>query len=308
MRARLPPLNALRAFALSGRHLSFSQAAAALHVTPAAVGQQVRALENQLGAALFVRRGRRLELTEAGQSLLPGVTSAFDQLGLALDAFYRRARRRPLTVSVEPSFAAKWLLGRLDHFREQHPGIEIRLDATTRLVDFARDGIDLAIRYGSGEYPGLRVDRLLEEQVFPVCSPRLASGSRALREPADLGSHTLLHSDWDPDNPTWPDWEMWLQAAGVEGIDASAGPQFAGPEGYTLMLEAAVAGQGVALSSSVLAGDDLRAGRLVRPFVLSMPQPLGYYVVCLTAIADTSPAATFRDWLLGEASAWAETQ
>lgn len=301
---RFPPLNALRAFAVAGRHLSFSRAASELHVTPAAVGQQVRALEVHLGTALFVRQNRALALTEAGQALLPGVSAAFDQLGLSLEAFYRRGRTRPLTVSVEPSFGARWLLSRLDHFRERHPGIEIRLDATARLVDFARENVDVGIRYGGGEYPGLQADRLLEERVFPVCSPRLVEGPRALREPPDLAGHTLLHSDWNPDNPTWPDWEMWLQAAGVEDVDATAGPQFAGPDGYGLMLAAAVAGQGVALASSVLAHDDLQAGRLVRPFAMSVPQQYAYYVVYPIGTAETSRAATFRDWLLAEASGW----
>lgn len=298
---RLPSLNALRAFDAAGRHLSFSRAAEDLHVSAAAVGQQVRVLEDYLGARLFLRNNRAIELTAAGQALLPGVSAAFEQLTHAVEGFYRRSARRPLTVSIEPSFGARWLLTRLDGFREQHPGVEIRLDATVRVVDFNREAVDLAVRYGTGDYPDLRADHLFEERVFPVCSPRLIEGPHPLREPEDLRWHTLLHMDWNPDNPTWPDWEMWLRAAGVSGVDATAGIQFEHGS-YELMLEAAEAGQGVALAGNVV-GDDLRAGKLVRPFRTSVSQTYGYFVVSPKATADSPRIATFRDWLIAEARA-----
>ena len=302
MHRRLPSLNALRAFEAAGRRLSFSRAAAELHVTPAAVGQQVRTLESYLGETLFVRQNRSVELTVAGQALLPGVSDGFDQIARAMEAFYRRTVRRPLTVSVEPNFGAKWLVRRLDRFRERHPGIEIRLDATSRVIDFTREAVDLAIRYGDGNYPGLRCDVLLEDEVFPVCSPALLDGPYPLVHPEDLQWHRLLRQDWDPNAPTWPDWTMWLQAAGVEDVDPNQGPQFAAGS-YSLMMDAALAGQGVALASSVLVADDIEAGRLVKPFDLSMHQSLRYYLVGPEATADEPMSAAFREWVLSEAGA-----
>ena len=222
MKRLLPSLNALRAFEAAGRHTSFSRAAEELHVTPAAVGQQVRALESYLGEALFVRLNRSVELTVAGQALLPGVSDGFDQLARTMEAFYRRTVRRPLTVSVEPNFGAKWLVRRLDRFRERHPGIEIRLDATARVVDFAREAVDLAIRYGDGNYPGLRCDILFEEDVFPVCSPALLEGPHPLEHPEDLAWHALLRQEWAPGNPTWPG--LGDVAAGGRGRERGSDP------------------------------------------------------------------------------------
>ena len=300
MNRRLPSLNALRAFEAAGRHMSFSRAADELHVTPAAVGQQVRALESYLGQTLFVRLNRSVELTVAGQALLPGVSDGFDQIARTMEAFYRRTVRRPLTVSVEPNFGAKWLVRRLDRFRERHPGIEIRLDATSRIVDFTREAVDLAIRYGDGSYPGVRSDVLFEEDVFPVCSPSLLDGRHPLVHPEDLQWHQLLRQDWAPNTPTWPDWAMWLQAAGVENVDPTQGPQFAAGS-YSLMMDAALAGQGVALASSVLAADDIEAGRLVKPFDLGMHQSLRYYLVGPEATADEPMTTAFREWVISEA-------
>jgi len=305
MRRTLPSLNALRAFEAAGRHLSFTRAARELHVTPAAIGQQVRQLEEYLGDRLFVRQNRSLELSEGGQALLPGLTDAFERLGDAVEWYRRRNADRPLTVSIEPSFAARWLLKRLHRFRADHPGIEIRLDATRRIVDFRRERVDVAVRYGTGDYPGLRVDRLLREEVFPVCSPALLDGPKALREPSDLRFHTLLDCDWTPQNPTWPDWEMWLREAGVaDVVPSSRGLRFSA-DSYLLMLDAAVAGDGVALASGVLVADDLAAGRLVRPFDLELgfPGDFGYFVVSPEATAEQPKIAALRDWLLAEARA-----
>ena len=280
--------------------MSFSRAAEELHVTPAAVGQQVRVLESYLGESLFVRLNRSVELTVAGQALLPGVSDGFDQIGRTMEAFYRRTVRRPLTVSVEPNFGAKWLVRRLDRFRERHPGIEIRLDATSRIVDFNREAVDLAIRYGDGNYPGLRCGVLFEEDVFPVCSPSLLEGSQPLVHPEDLQRHRLLRQDWAADQPTWPDWGMWLRAAGVRNVDPTRGPEFASGS-YGLMMDAALAGQGVALASSVLAADDIEAGRLVKPFDFGMHQSLRYYLVGPEATADEPMTAAFREWAISEA-------
>lgn len=300
--ASLPSLNALRAFEAAGRLLSFSRAAEELHVTPAAVGHQVKALEEYLGTPLFVRLNRAVELTEAGRALLPGLSDGFERLRLSVESFQRLAADRPLTVSLVPAFGGKWLLRRLDRFRELHPGIEVRLDATERVVDFHREQVDVAIRYGDGNYAGLRVDCLLAEEVIPVCSPRLLEGDAPLREPKDLVHHTLLRIAWNPRYPTWPDWEMWLKAAGLDGLPVTYGPELSG-EAETMILEEAAAGRGVALASSVLAADDLAAGRLVRPFDVTFPVNFCYWLVCPESTADAPRTRAFREWLLGEVAA-----
>lgn len=298
MTRRLPPLNALRAFEAAGRHLSLTKAAEELHVTPAAIGHQIKALEDYLGVELFRRSNRGLLLTDAGQSCLPGLREGFDRLATAVERARAYHHRRPLTVSVAPSFAAKWLVPRLERFRAAYPGIDVRIDASTRLVDFLREDIDLGIRYGPGNYPGLCVDRLLTEEVFPVCSPRLLDGPHPLRLPGDLRWHTLLHVDSAVEDSTWPDWPTWLLSAGVDDIDASRGPRFSLS---SMAVQTAVEGHGVVLGSSVLVADDLAAGRLVRPFEHSTPVNFAYYLVCPESNAERPKIAAFRDWLLAEA-------
>ena len=181
MPVHLPSLNALRAFEAAGRHLSFSKAAEELHVTPAAVGHQVKALEHDLGALLFDRLNRALQLTSAGQTLLPGLSEVFYRLTEVVETFRRRDANRPLTVSMPPSFGAAWLVPRLERFRDRHPDIDVRLDVDNRIVDLLHDDVDVGLRYGLGDYPGMRVDCLLSEEVFPVCSARLMEGEHPLR-------------------------------------------------------------------------------------------------------------------------------
>ncbi len=299
MRSTNPSLNALRAFEAAGRHLSFSRAAEELHVTPAAIGQQVRALEGLLEASLFQRRNRTLVLTEAGHALLPGLSEVFYRLTEVVEGFRHRDVERPLTVTVPPTFAAGWLLPRLDQFRDAHPDVELRIDATNRVVDLTHEAVDVALRYGSGEYPGMRVDPLLSEEVFPVCSPRLLDAEHPLRLPQDLQWHALLHVDDAPDTSDyWPNWAMWLHSAGVEGVDARKGLRFSDTG---LAIRMACDGKGVALGSRVLAQAELRSGRLVRPFALSLPVVFSYYVVMPMAIADAPRVAAFREWILAEA-------
>ncbi|MFQ6022937.1 MAG: transcriptional regulator GcvA [Acidiferrobacterales bacterium] len=297
---RLPSLNALRAFESAGRHLSFTKAADELHVTPAAIGHQVKSLEMDLGVRLFQRLNRALILTEAGHAMLPGLEEVFYRLTEVVEQFRRRDADRPLTVSVSPSLAAKWLLPRLERFRELHPEIDVRIDATNRLVDLVRDPVDIGLRYGPGEYPGLHVDRLMDEEVFPVCSPRLLEGTHPLCTPEDLRWHTLLHADYPPQNDYWPDWTMWLYSAGVTDVDANRGLRF---NRTALALQAAVEGQGVALGSRVLAGHDLEVGRLVKPFEMTSPVAFAYYMVCPEARAHESCIAAFREWIIAEAKA-----
>ncbi|MDX1432759.1 MAG: transcriptional regulator GcvA [Gammaproteobacteria bacterium] len=300
MERRLPPLNALRAFEAAARHLSLSRAAEELHVTPAAVSHQVKGLEEYLGVQLFRRANRALLLTDAGQACLPGLSDGLDRLAEAIDAVHALDESGPLTVSVAPSFGAKWLVTRLDRFRQKHPGYDVRLDASMRVVDLLREGVDVAVRYGAGNYPGMRVDRLMDEVAIPVCSPRLLEGEHPLRTPADLCHHTLLHHSNPSQEDRFPDWGMWLKAAGVDSCDLTRGPTFSLA---SMAVQAAVDGQGVALVGSVLVADDIAAGRLVRPFELSFPVNFAYYIVCPEKTAERPRVVAFREWLLEEARA-----
>jgi LysR family glycine cleavage system transcriptional activator len=299
MARNLPPLNSLRAFEAAARHLSFTKAAEELHVTPAAISHQIKALEEQLGVPLFRRLTRALRLTQAGQAALPPMRDGFDSLADAVDLLRAHENSGALTVSLDPSFAAKWLVPRLDRFRAALPDLDVRLDATEKLTDFQRDNVDLAIRYGSGNYPGLEVERLLSEEIFPVCSPKLLEGPAPLAQPSDLRHHTLIHLEWDSENVTAPNWRMWLLAAGIHDINYTRGPVFSMT---TLALQAAIEGQGVALASSFLVADDLAAGRLVVPFDLSVCDPLdfAYHVVVPKRTADLPKVVAFKTWLLDE--------
>jgi LysR family glycine cleavage system transcriptional activator len=299
MARNLPPLNSLRAFEAAARHLSFTKAAEELHVTPAAISHQIKALEEQLGVPLFRRLTRALRLTEAGQAALPPMRDGFDKLADAVDLLRAHEESGAITVSLDPSFAAKWLVPRLDRFRSAHPDVDVRLDATEKLVDFQRDNVDLAIRYGGGIYPGLDSKRLFSQEIFPVCSPKLLEGPAPLEKPDELRRHTLLHLDWDLEDVTAANWRMWLLAAGIHDIDFTRGPVFSMT---SLALQAAIEGQGVALASSVLAGDDLAAGRLVMPFDLSVCDPLdfAYHIVVPKRTADLPKVTAFKTWLLDE--------
>lgn len=302
MRRRLPPLNALRAFEAAARHLSFAKAAEELHVTPAAVSHQIKALEAHLGLPLFRRLNKAVLLTDAAQTLLPGVRDGFDRIAQAVEKLATRDSGTILTVTVTPSFGARWLLPRLERFRARHPEITVRFDATERLVDFAREPIDMGVRYGSGRYPGLEITPLIQEEVFPVCSPRLLEGPHPLRTPADLKHHVLIHTDWEARDDTSPDWRMWLLAAGVTDVDPTKGLMF----GETnLAIQAAIEGQGVVLSSDVLSGNDIAAGRLVRLFDVRMSgtSGYGYFIVAPKTTAQLPKVVAFRDWLLEEAAA-----
>lgn len=292
----LPPLNALRAFEVAARHLSFKRAADELNVTPAAISHQVKALEEWLGTLLFHRLTRALRLTEAGQEALPKLTQGFGKLVEAVGEMQAQSDSDLLTVSVSPSFGTMWLVPKLDRFRVRHPDIEIRIDGTDRLVNIAQGDADLAVRYGAGDYNGVRVDLLFTQRNTPVCSPALLEGDFPLREPSDLRHHTLLHVDWKDADASW---RMWLMAAGVEGINAARGPHFT-QEG--MAVEAALDGQGVALIGDKLVEDHLAAGTLVHPFALDMSTPLtfSHYLLSPKALEAKPKVTAFRDWLIGE--------
>lgn len=299
MSRRIAPLSALRAFEAAARHLSFTKAAEELNVTPAAVSHQIKALEDYCGLPLFRRMTRALLLTDQGQAALPALQEGFDLLAAATAQLSRPQEDHVLTVSAAPSIAGKWLVTRLERFRMKHSDIDVRLDAANHLTDFERDGVDLVIRYGGGKYPGLHVEPLFQTDVIPVCSPALLDGPRPLREPADLAEHTLLHVSWSSQDVTWPVWRMWLLAAGVDGVDAERGPRF---NDLGLVMQTAIAGHGVALVPIVLAADDLAAGRLVRPFELSVPVDFGYYIVCPKHRMKEPKVSAFAAWLREEAA------
>jgi len=300
MSRQLPPLNALRTFEAAARHLSLSQAAAELHVTPAAISHQVKALEEWLGVPLFRRLNRQVLLTDAGQACLKGLRDGFDRLAATVEKVRNRSSEGPLTVSAAPSFAGKWLVPRLDRFRRAHPDIDVRIDANPGLTDFERQNVDIGIRYGRGRYPGLRADRLMSESVFPLCSPKLMRGPPRLRRPRDLARHTLLHIDMPVMGEAEPTWEMWLRAAGVSDVDWTRGPRFSVS---SMAIEMAIAGQGVVLGSDVLCAADLAAGRLVKPFDVGLALDFGYWIVSPETAAERPKAVAFRNWLLAEARA-----
>jgi LysR family glycine cleavage system transcriptional activator len=298
-RRRLPPLNALRAFEAAARHLNFSRAADELAVTPGAVSQQIQNLEDYVGAALFKRTPKGLLLTDAAQTALPALREAFDRLAEAASLLTAAVDGRRLTVSVAPSFAAKWLVPRLGEFEAVHPQVDVWLSADMEIVDFASGEIDLAIRYGTGRYPGLEVVKLMSETVLPVASPALLE-SNPLDQPGDLARHILLH-DGSPDaDDSCPDWAMWLAARGVRGLDGTRGPRF---NQSSLVIEAAVGGRGVALAKRALAQADLDAGRLVAPLQIATAVDFAYFAVHPKAKGRLPQVRAFVGWIAREAAA-----
>ena len=294
MGRRLPPLNAVRAFEAAARHLSFTKAAEELSVTQAAVSHQVKALEERLQVPLFRRLNRGLVLTEAGGSYLRELEDILDRLEQATERLRASEATGILTVSTSTSFAAKWLVPRLQRFRDRRPDIDVRIDADDSLTDFRRDNVDIAIRYGRGVYPGLSSVQLLQDIVFPVCSPKLLEGGHPLREPSDLKHFTLLH-----DQGVVEDWRTWLRTAGVTDVEPTRGPVFSHS---AMLIEAAIAGQGVALARRSMVARDVREGRLVQPFPLSLKAEFSYWVVCPQSAAEKPKIAEFRAWLLDEAA------
>lgn len=291
---RLPPLNSLRAFESAARHLSFTKAADELAVTPGAISQQVKLLEDTTQVQLFHRSARGLALTEEGQAALPSLRDGFDRLAAAVRLMSQRRRAGRLAVSVAPSFASKWLVPRLDRFQEKHPEIDVYVHAGMELVDFSVDDVDLAIRYGQGQYGELSVEKLMEERIVPVCAPGLLTGHTPLKNLEDLAGHTLLHDDGADDEIAT--WTMWLKAAGAE-VDGTRGPRF---NQSSLVIEAAVAGRGVALAKYALAEADLEAARLVIPFDLTSPTDFAYWIAHPPAKAALPEVKAFKTWIMEE--------
>jgi LysR family glycine cleavage system transcriptional activator len=289
----MPPLNGLKAFEAAARHESFTRAAEELCVTQGAVSHQVKALEAELGLKLFNRERQRLVITQAGRDYLIVVRDAFDRIAQGTERLLQRQSGGALAVSVSPNFAAKWLVHRLGRFAEAHPRIDLRISAQPHHVDFAREDIDLVIRHGDGNFAGLHATRLCTEQVFPVCSPKLVAGRNPLRLPSDLSRYTLIHAT-DREG-----WSQWLEFAGVAGVDSSRGLVL---DQASMAIDAAVDGQGVALSRTALVARDLISGRLIRPFDIAMAASFGYWIVCPKATAKLPKIVVFTEWLLAEAA------
>ncbi len=290
---RLPPLNALKAFEAAARHESFTRAAEELSVTQGAVSHQVKALELQLGVKLFNRERQRLVITEAGREYLTVLRDALDRIAVGTERLLQRQSSGVLTVSTSPDFAAKWLVNRLGRFAEDHPSIDLRVSATLHHVDFAREDVDLAVRHGDGNWPGLDVARLSAEHLFAVCSPKLLAGRTRLAKPSDVLKFPLLHVD------DRRDWARWLEVAGVEGARLSHGPVL---NRASMVIDAAIDGQGIALARTTLAATDLINGRLVRPFAEELRLSKTYWIICPKATTTLPKIVIFRDWLLAEAA------
>ena len=299
---RLLPLNALRAFEAAARHLSFTKAAEELHVTPGAISQHVRQLEDHAGGALFRRDGRGLELTETGRAALPLLREGFERLLDASALLREPPRKRQLSVSLAPSFAGKWLMPRMERFHTEHPDVEVWISADMEIADLSEGAVDVAIRYGRGQYPDVIAERLLQETVLPVCSPALLEGKNPIRSPKDLAQHTLLHDLSIDQDPSCPDWAMWLKARGVSSVDPRRGPRF---NQSALVIEAAVMGQGVGLAKRSLAQADLEKRRLVAPFADgSTTVDFAYHVVLPRNRPPSAGAQLFVEWLKREAVAY----
>lgn len=294
MVARLPSLNGLRAFECAARYMSFTKAAAELHVTQTAISHQIRRLEDELGVTLFLRLKEGLALTEEGQAYLPGIRAAFHELRHATQALLASRQNTVLTINTLVSVASKWLLPRLPSFQQANPDIDVRISASTELVDFRQGGIDAAIRYGRGDWKGLRADFLMSDEIFPVCSPALLSTSKGLNTPADLLDRTLLQVS----GMTAGDWNRWLSAAG-ESATLAEGPRLTFDLAM-MAVQAAVDGQGVCIGRSTYVADDLRAGRLVAPFALRLKDELGFYLVTPHETADSKKIVALRTWLMAQ--------
>lgn len=290
---RLPPLNALRAFEAAGRHLSFTNAARELGVTPAAVIHHVNNLEETLGLALFRRSNRGLALTDVGRNCLDGFGAGFDKLAETIERATTGAPDRFLSINTMPCFAALWLMPRLSTFEQAYPNLNLRV-AAVQQTRGANLEADVTIRYRPGPYPGCHVERLAEEEVFPVCSPALADQAPPLRTPGDLRHRPLIHDEWLRIYETFPDWRAWLDAADARDVDASRGLRV---NVTALAMAEARAGHGVALGRSLLVQDDLANGSLVRPFDAVYPVSFTYYVIWPKKAATQKRVNNFVEWL-----------
>jgi LysR family glycine cleavage system transcriptional activator len=292
MSRRLPPLNALRAFEAAARNQNFTRAAEELGVSQVAVSQQVKSLEAILGLKLFARDGKRLVITSAGQQYLAVLRDALDRIAIGTDRLLRDKPSRILTVTASPDFGAKWLVHRLGRFAAVYPEIDLRVSTTSKQVDLVADHVDLAIRHGDGHWEGLDAVPLCPERLVPVCSPKLLSGINRITQASDLLKLPLLRLDG------WSTWSKWFETAGVS-VPARRGPVL---NQASMLIDAAVDGQGVALARTTLAAWDLLHGRLVVPIDVSLPLENTYWIAYPKLAARDAKITTLRDWLLTEAA------
>jgi len=291
---RIPPLDDLYAFAVVARRGSFRHAAEELNVTPSAISHRIRDLELRLGRRLFDRLTRRVELTPDGARLAAGILESFDRIGEAVAALSPAERNPGLNVSALSSLTARWLVPRLADFHARHPGISLNLSAEDRLSDLSDRNVDLAIRFGSGTYPGLHAERLAGDRAFPVCSPAYAH-AHPLNGLDDLRRVTLIHDVAAGRDGSGADWGSWLKGTGLKA-DLDGGPRFSHAH---LAIQAAVEAHGIAMARASLVVDDLAAGRLTRPFGHSVPTRFAYYTVCRPEMAQHPRILAFRSWLSG---------
>ena len=289
MANRLPPLNALRAFEASARQLSFTRAAEELFVTQAAISHQIKSLEEHLGIKLFMRKNRSLLLTEEGQSYFLDIKDIFNAINDATERLLARGAKGAITVSLQPSFAIQWLVPRLKAFNVLHPDIDVRIKAVDQPDNSLTEDVDIAIYNGRGRWPNIHADKLHTEFLVPVCSPLLLTGKNPLYTVNDLVQHTLLH------DTSRRDWKRWFKEVGVKGMNVNHGPIFSHS---SMVLQAAIHGQGVALAHSVLAKPDIDSGRLIQPFTDVLISKNAYYIVCREHQLDIGKIAAFRDWVL----------
>jgi LysR family transcriptional regulator, glycine cleavage system transcriptional activator len=295
-----PPLNALRAFEAAARRLSFTKAAEDLDVTPGAISQQIKILEDYVGQPLFRRLGRAVELTDSARAAMPLLRDAFERVDDAVRQMRLPLRRERVSVSAAPSFASKWLVPRMDKFQNANPTVQVWVAADMTLVDFAYADVDVAIRYGPGFYEGVVSEKLMNEEVLPVCSPALLADGKPLKTPQDLVGHTLLHDTGGDIDPSCPDWSMWLAARGITGADTNQGLRF---NQSAMVIDAAASGRGVALAKRAIAAADLQSGRLVAPFAGEGDKVgFAYWIVRPKGRTMTPALKSFLDWLKDEAT------
>lgn len=297
---RLPPLNSLRAFEAAARLMSFQKAARELNVTPSALSYQIRQLEEFLQIQLFVRMNRAIALTEAGQRIAPGIADAFERLQETMGRLRTGGPTNVLTISTGPAFVAKWLSPRLHKFTERCPDIDLRISANLKLVDFHTDEVDIAIRFGAGNYPGLHAEPLREDRVLPLISPRLLENFDGKLEPGDLKRLTLIHDDTASFMPTIVTWSEWLRRARITDIDSTRGLRFSHADHA---LDAAIDGVGIVLGRLALAMGDIASGRLVAPFDLMLRSQFAFYFCCLPEMLEEPKVRVFLSFLKDEFAA-----
>jgi LysR family transcriptional regulator, glycine cleavage system transcriptional activator len=300
MNRNLPGTRALRTFEAAARHLNFTRAADEVGLTPAAVSYQIKEIEDQLGIVLFARTSRSIQLTPAGAVLLEATTDALETLQRAAGRARRIARdSNQLRLTVGPRFATHWLLPRLPKFKAAHPGLELTFDITDQVRDFDRDDVDIAIRFGAGTYAGTRSHPLFDAVVAAVCSPTLLAHAPALQTPRDLFGHTLCYVNCKVNDVDWPNWRMWMDAAGVRDFDDSQCVAFADS---SHVVQAILDGNAVGLVELAMIAGDLARGRLVKLFDIGLsPAPgFAYHLVYPDSSGEDSRVAAFRDWMLEE--------